>query len=273
MNLKDLNTLTGALPASETMPVLFLGHGSPMNAIEENEFTRQWRHLGESLPRPNAILCVSAHWETRGTLVTAMEQPRTIHDFYGFPRELFDVQYPAPGSATLAGETQRALHPAVVELDHRWGLDHGCWSVVRRIYPNADVPIVQLSLDRTLSPEQHVDLAAQLASLREKGILIIGSGNMVHNLGIIDWEHPDGAYDWADEAAGTLKTLVSDGALRTLADYPALGRAVRLSVPTPEHFLPMLYALALRRKGEGLSFFNDRTIYGSLSMASFIVSQ
>lgn len=260
------------------MPVLFVGHGSPMNAIEDSPFSRAWRELGRSLPRPEAILCVSAHWETWGSAVTAMPWPRTIHDFGGFPPALFAVEYPAPGSAELARAVQAALAPAPVELDRDWGLDHGAWSVLRNMYPEADVPVVQLSLDIAKTPRDHYDLARALAPLRREGILILGSGNMVHNLfrvalptgRVTDFNEPFGL-DWALEASATLKRLIDAGDHAALIDYPSLGEAVELAVPTPEHYLPMLYALALREPAEPLAYFNDVAVAGSLTMTSFVI--
>lgn len=256
---------------TDRMPLLFLGHGSPMNAIEDTIFSRGWKAAGRSLPRPTAILCVSAHWETTGTWVTAMEKPRTIHDFGGFPQALFDVQYPAPGSPSTATLTQSTITTAQVGLDHQWGLDHGTWSVVRHLYPNADIPVLQLSIDRTKSAAWHLQLARELAPLRRKGILIIGSGNMVHNLRIIDWQKPDAGYDWAVEANAKFKDLINAENFNALADYKSLGQAVSLSIPTPEHYLPLLYVLGLKEKGESVSFFNDQLVMGSISMTSLQV--
>ncbi|MFZ2339614.1 MAG: 4,5-DOPA dioxygenase extradiol [Bacteroidales bacterium] len=256
---------------SEMMPVLFVGHGSPMNAIEENEFAAGWRDMGRRLPRPSAILCVSAHWQSKGTMVTAMQKPETIHDFGGFPRELYEVQYPAPGSPELAKATKETVRERVIELDRSWGLDHGTWIVIRRMYPDADVPVVELSLDYQLSPQQHYDLARELAPLRRKGILIIGSGNMVHNLGLVSWEHlntPGYAYDWAMEAGEAMKNHIMSGDHSPLINYGSQGRAFRLAVPTPEHFLPLLYTLALKESHETVELFNDRPLAGSLTMTS-----
>jgi 4,5-DOPA dioxygenase extradiol len=271
MNLKHLHKLTDPLESTDKMPVLFLGHGSPMNAIQETAFSKGWRTIGQTLPKPKAIICVSAHWETKGTYVTAMEKPKTIHDFGGFPQELFDVQYPAPGSPALAEETKNTITSTTVGLDQQWGLDHGCWSVVKHLYPKADIPVIQLSLDYTRGPEYHYALAKELASLRRKGILIIGSGNIVHNLGIIDWQHQDTGYDWAIEANTTLKNLMVNGDHQQLANYKSLGKAVQMAVPTPEHFLPLLYTLGLKEEKEQLSFFNDQTIMGSISMTSVMI--
>lgn len=267
---EGLNTSSGD-QASPVMPVLFVGHGSPMNAIEENEFAAGWREMGTRLPRPSAILCVSAHWQSKGTKVTAMEKPETIHDFGGFPRELYEVQYPAPGSPELAHTTAATVRARVVEPDRAWGLDHGAWSVIRRMYPDADVPVVELSLDYQLSPQQHYDLARELAPLRKKGVLIIGSGNMVHNLGLVSWEHMNTsgyAYDWALEAGDAMKKSILGGDHVPLISYASQGRAFRLAIPTPEHFLPLLYALALQEPGEPAELFNDKPVAGSLTMTS-----
>jgi 4,5-DOPA dioxygenase extradiol len=263
---------------SKRMPVLFIGHGSPMNAIEDNEFSRGWHDAALSLPRPEAILCVSAHWETWGTLVTAMEQPRTIHDFGGFPRELFEAQYPAPGSLWLAEETVKAIKNVEVGLDQDWGLDHGTWSVLKSMYPEADIPVVQLSLDYTQPGPYHFNLAKELAPLREKGVLILGSGNMVHNLRLVVLPDNDFnrinepfALPWAQEASDLFKKLIFGGKFEALADYPALGAAAQLAIPTPEHYLPMLYALALKQEDERITFFNDKPVAGSLTMTSLVI--
>lgn len=256
---------------SEKMPVLFVGHGSPMNAIEENEFAAGWREMGSKLPRPAAILCVSAHWQSKGTKVTAMEKPETIHDFGGFPRELYEVQYPVPGSPELARTTATTVHDRVIELDKTWGLDHGAWSVIRRMYPAADIPVVELSLNYHLTPQQHYDLAREIAPLRRKGVLIIGSGNMVHNLGLVAWDHvntPGYAYDWAIEADAAIKKSILGGDHAPLINYQAQGRAFRLAIPTPEHFIPLLYSLALQEKDEPVELFNDKPVGGSLTMTS-----
>ena len=237
MRLQDLNKMTQPLSNTDKMPVLFLGHGSPMNAIEENEFVAGFRNVAKEIARPQAILVVSAHWETRGTFVTAMEKPATIHDFGGFPKELFQVQYPAPGSPELAKQTRDTVKKTEVHLDEKWGLDHGAWSVVKHLYPNADVPVVQLSLDYYQTPQYHYELAKELASLREKGVLIIGSGNMVHNLGMVSWPHLDKvfAYDWALEASDKMKKFILDDNHQELINYTSHGRAYSLAVPSPEH--------------------------------------
>ncbi len=263
----------------ERMPVLFVGHGNPMNAIEDNVFSQGWQEAAKNLPKPKAILCISAHWETWGTLVTAMEKPKTIHDFGGFPQELYEVQYPAPGSPWLAGETKATIKNVQVGLDEDWGLDHGCWSVLSRMFPRADIPVVQLSLDTSKTPQDHYNLAKELAPLRQKGVLIIGSGNIVHNLRRItlkgnDWSNFNQPYglDWAIEASDMIKKYLDEGNHRALIDYPWLGVAVQLAVPTPEHYLPMLYAIALKQEDESISYFNDQPVAGSLTMTSLKIA-
>lgn len=266
-----LQQLSQSPVTEEQMPVLFLGHGSPMNAIEENEFVKGFRDEAARISRPSAIICVSAHWETRGTLVTAMEKPQTIHDFGGFPRELYQVQYPAPGSPELAREVKEAVKQAEVGLDDSWGFDHGSWSVVKHLYPMADIPMIQMSLDYTKSPRAHYDLASELASLRRKGVLIIGSGNMVHNLRMVDWDKlatPGFGYDWAIEANDRMKKLILGGDHDALVNFRAQGKAFDLAIPTPDHYLPLLYVLALRQNNEEVSLFNDQALGGSLTMTS-----
>lgn len=274
MKLNALNKITEPFNNTAKMPVLFLGHGSPMNAIEENEFVQGFRNIGKEITKPNAILCISAHWETRGTFVTAMQQPRTIHDFGGFPKELFEVQYPAPGSPELAKETKSLIHKTEVGLDDKWGLDHGAWSVVKHLYPDADVPVIQLSLDYAQSPQYHYELAQELKSLREKGILIIGSGNMVHNLRMVEWKklNETYGYDWALEANDKMKKFILDGDHQSLINYSKQGKPFELSIPTPEHYLPLLYALALKDNKDEVSIFNDKPVAGSLTMTSVKIS-
>lgn len=253
------------------MPVLFVGHGSPMYAIEENEFVQTWRKLGEELPKPTAILAVSAHWETRGTQVTAMQNPRTIHDFGGFPKALYEVEYPAPGSPELANETKQTVKNTTILPDEKWGLDHGTWSVIRRIYPDANIPVVQLSLDYNKTPQQHYELGKELATLRRKGVMIVGSGNIVHNLRLVSRDKPDDeafGHDWAIEANELIKKLILKNNHQALINYNSLGKAVQLAAPTPEHFLPLLYTLALKQEDEEVSFFNDKAVMGSLTMTS-----
>lgn len=251
------------------MPVLFVGHGNPMNAIEENRFTAAWRDAAAHLPVPSAILCISAHWETEGTYVTAMPRPKTIHDFYGFPEELYRVQYPAPGSAELAEKVCGMVRSTAVELDsgRAWGLDHGAWVVLKRMYPDADVPVIQFSLDRSRPPSFHYGLARELLPLREQGVLIIGSGNIVHNLRRLQWDAV-APFPWATDFDRLSEEMILSGRHEELVDYPALGEAASLSIPTNEHFLPLLYALALQQPGEKVEFFAEGMVYGSISMRS-----
>ena len=272
--MQTVSSFTSSLltnPYQSIMPVIFAGHGSPMNAIELNEFSLSWRSIGENLPLPSAILCISAHWETRGTFVTAMERPRTIHDFYGFPRALFEQQYPSPGSIELANETVAAVKQIDVEKDLNWGLDHGCWSILQHMYPAANIPVVQLSLNQLQDPLWHYQLARELNVLRNKGVLIIGSGNMVHNLGVMNWKTPEKGYDWAEEANQRLKKLITNNDHLSLANYKDLGAEVRQSIPTPEHYLPLLYILGLKADDEKVQFFNDKTVFGSISMTSLLI--
>lgn len=271
MGLKEFNKMTEMFGNTQQMPVLFLGHGSPMNAIEDNEFSRKWEEIGKTLPKPEAVLCISAHWETRGTFVTAMLKPATIHDFGGFPQTLFDVQYPAPGSPVLAAGTKNIITKTEVGLDEKWGLDHGCWSVVRHLYPKADIPVIQMSLDYYQTPQYHYDIAKELATLRKKGVLIIGSGNMVHNLGMVAWaklNSEEYGYDWAIEANEKMKKNILSDDHNQLINYKSQGKAYNMAIPTPEHYLPLLYALALKEKNEKLILFNDKIVAGSLSMTS-----
>ena len=271
MNKDKLKNLLSSGGSTDLMPVLFVGHGSPMNAIEENEFVFKWRELGDSIPWPKAILCISAHWETRGTFITAMPRPSTIHDFGGFPKELYNVQYPAPGSPELAFEVKREVLSTSVGLDEKWGLDHGAWSVIKNIYPGANVPVVELSMDYNLTPQNHYELAKELVLFRRNGVLIIGSGNIVHNLRMISWEHanePEYGFDWALLANDKFKKLILDNNYKDLINYQKLGREVQMAVPTPDHFIPLLYTLALKEEKESIEFFNDKPVMGSLSMTS-----
>ena len=260
---------------SETMPVLFLGHGSPMNAIEENEFVKNFRKLTTNLPRPTAILCISAHWYTRGTYVTAMPQPKTIHDFYGFPKALYDVQYPAPGDPQLAQEVHELLLPVFAEETNEWGLDHGTWSLLKHMYPHADIPVTQMSIDGTKPASYHYELAKKLTVLRNKGVLILGSGNIVHNLRKVDFQNmnrDDYGFDWAIEARSIFNQYITDKNHQPLLDYKTLNSAVQLAVPTPDHYLPLLYALSLQNKNEDTYLFNDKMVGGSLSMTSVVIA-
>lgn len=272
MKLNALNKMVEPFGETQLMPVLFVGHGNPMNAIEENEFTKGWQDAANSIPVPNAILCVSAHWETKGTYVTAMDKPQTIHDFGGFPKALFDVEYAAPGDADLAKDVKNNVKKAEIGLNNDWGLDHGCWVPAVRMFPKANIPIIQLSLDYGKDANWHYELAKELAFLRKKGVLIIGSGNMVHNLGMIDWSGTK-QFDWAVDANETFKKLINKQDFKSLIDYSSLGKSVGLAIPTPEHYLPLLYTLALKGENENISFFNDKTIMGSISMTSVKIGQ
>ena len=254
----------------EKTPLLFIGHGSPMNGIEHNQFSQQWEAIGREVPNPTAVICISAHWLTRGTFVTAMEKPKTIHDFGGFPKALFDVQYPALGSPAIAEETKKLITKAEVHLDHDWGLDHGTWTIIRHIYPKANIPVLQLSIDYYQSPQFHYELAQELAVLRRKGVLIIGSGNMVHNLRMVDFQRINGSYgyDWAIEINHTFKKYIAEGNHKPLINYESLGQAAKLAIPTPDHYYPLLYILGMQEKNEEATFFNDVAVGGSLTMTS-----
>lgn len=271
MKVDALNKLTEHFSPTEKMPVLFLGHGSPMNAIEENTFVQGFRQVGKEISKPKAILCISAHWETKGTLVTAMQNPRTIHDFGRFPQELFEVQYPAPGSPELAREIKQIVKKTELELDDKWGLDHGSWSVIKHLYPEANIPVIQMSIDYRKPAIYHFELARELQILRKKGVLIIGSGNMVHNLRMVAWDKLKGepfAYDWALEANEKMKSFILNENFKSLIEYNKQGRAFELAIPTPEHYLPLIYTLALKDDRDNLSLFNDQPVGGSLSMTS-----
>ena len=261
--IQHLNSLEDT---GNRMPALFVGHGSPLNAIEDNEYAQAWREMGKALPPPKAILCVSAHWETDGTRVTAMPTPKTIHDFYGFPQPLFDVRYPAPGAPAVAESLSRLDTSPSIGLDHEWGLDHGAWSVLCRMFPDADVPVAQLSLNRGMSPQDHYALAKQLAPLRRKGVLVIGSGNIVHNLRRVVWS--DEAYDWAVEFDERVAHAIKDERHDDLIHVPRLGDMASLAVPTHEHFLPLLYVLALQDHDDAVSFFAEGVTLGAISMRS-----
>jgi 4,5-DOPA dioxygenase extradiol len=270
--LSSFNRFTSGLKEQgRLMPVLFIGHGSPMNGIEDNEFSARWKAMAKEMPTPVAVLVVSAHWLSRGTRITAMDFPSTIHDFGGFPKELFEVQYKAPGSPALARETAALIHSTQVELDHDWGLDHGAWTIIRHMYPEANVPVLQLSIDYTKGPQYHYDLAKELYELRKKGVLIVGSGNMVHNLRMIAWDkmdEPGYGYDWAIQLNDKFKSLIASGDHQPLINYESLGSEAKLAIPTPEHYLPLMYTLGLKGKEDEVSFFNDKAVGGSLTMTS-----
>ncbi len=253
------------------LPALFIGHGSPMNGIEDNEFSNTWKKLGEEIFKPKAVLVISAHWLTNGTFVTAMEKPKTIHDFGGFPKELFEVEYPALGSPELAQEISKNIVSTSVGLDHDWGLDHGAWTVIRHMYPNADIPVLQMSIDYSKPASYHYELAKQLVSLRKKGVLIVSSGNMVHNLRMIAWDklnEPEFGYDWAKEINQIFKEKISSNSHNDLIAYEKLGSAAKLAIPTPDHYFPLIYTLALQGKNDEINFFNDKAVGGSLTMTS-----
>jgi len=256
------------------MPILFIGHGSPMNAIEDNEFTKNFKNISKDIEKPKAIICISAHWFTDGTKVTAMSNPKTIHDFYGFPKELYDIEYPTKGDVALAKEVEELLSPIKVELDLEWGLDHGSWSVLRHMYPNADIPTIQIGIDYNKSPKYHFDLAKKLESLRSKGVLIIGSGNIVHNLGMVDFDNietHDYGYDWAKKVRKQINEYILNNNFDPILDYLKQGSDFHLAIPTPEHFLPLIYILGLKKENEKVEFFNDVLVGGSLSMTSMII--
>ena len=246
------------------MPAIFFGHGNPMNALQRNQWTEGWAGIGSSLPRPRGIVCISAHWYLPATLVTAMDAPRTIHDFGGFPRELYQVKYPAPGDAELARRVQELLP---VDLDYSWGLDHGTWSVLAHVYPEAHVPVVQLSIDETQPARFHFDLGRRLAALRDEEILIVGSGNLVHNLHTYAWGmHMPEPYDWAVRFETQARELMVSGDFEPLIDYESLGRDANLAIPTPDHYLPLLYVLGARREDDAITFPVQGVDGGSVSM-------
>lgn len=270
-SLKFLEKLSYAFKSTRRMPVFFLGHGSPMNGIEDNQFVQGFKQQGELLEKPNAIVVISAHWETKGTKVTAMEYPKTIHDFGGFPKALYEVQYPVAGHPELAKEISTLVQPEdTVHFDYQWGLDHGSWTVVKHMFPKADVPVIQLSLDYTLTGQQHFDLAQQLNRLRDKGVLIVGSGNMVHNLRRIEWSkiNDNYGYDWAMEANTKMKEWILSSNHKQIIDYKNQTQAFNLAIPTPEHYLPLIYVMAMTDNKDEKVLFNDQYLGGSLSMTS-----
>ena len=273
--LSDFKKFTTNLKKQEQlMPVLFIGHGSPMNGIEHNQFSENWANLAKEIPVPSAILVVSAHWLSRGTKITAMDFPQTIHDFGGFPKELFDVQYPAPGNPQLAQETASIIKSTNVELNHDWGLDHGAWSVIRNMYPDAKIPVLQLSIDYTKGPVFHYELAKELSSLRSKGVLIMGSGNMVHNLRMVSFDKIDTefGFDWAIEMNEVFKKNIIGRNHQALINYENLGNGAKLAIPTPDHYYPLLYSLGLQGKNEEAYIFNDKLMAGSLTMTSLLIN-
>jgi 4,5-DOPA dioxygenase extradiol len=271
-SINGFKNFTDTLPVQDyLMPVLFIGHGSPMNGIEDNFFSREWSVIANEIRVPTAVLVVSAHWFTKGTHITEMDFPPTIHDFGGFPKALYEVQYPAPGNPALARETAAMIHSTAVGLAHDWGLDHGTWSIVRHMYPLANIPVLQLSIDYTKPTQFHYDLAKEIYALRKKGVLIIGSGNMVHNLRMVAWDklnEPEYGFDWAVQMNETFKSLIAKGSHDQLIHYQNLGKEAILAIPTPEHYLPLIYALGLINDKDDVSFFNDKAVGGSLTMTS-----
>lgn len=269
MSLNSLDAMLSSGPKSQRMPALFLGHGSPMNAIEDNRITRAWQKIGNDLPLPTAIVSISAHWMTRGnTQVTAMAMPKTIHDFGGFPKALFDVQYPAKGAPELAEQLQKELEYTNLGHDHSWGLDHGTWSVLKHVYPEANIPVIQLSLDMTQTGNWHFEFGKALARWREKGVLFVGSGNIVHNLGRLNWDQPEGGFDWAEEFDNFSAAKISSGDVQPLVNFEKLGTAAKLSIPTTDHYLPLLYILGLQQKSETATFPVSGLQMGGISMRS-----
>jgi 4,5-DOPA dioxygenase extradiol len=270
-NLTDLTNVAKSFSNSAKMPVLFVGHGNPMNAIEENIFVDGFRKIASQIDKPNAILCISAHWLTRGTFVTAMDFPKTIHDFGGFPKELSEAVYPALGNPALALETSKLITSTSVALDHDWGLDHGTWSIVKQMYPEADIPVLQLSIDYNKPGNYHYELAKEISALRKKGVLIIGSGNMVHNLGKIAWNQMNTqnyGFDWAIEMNDIFKKKIESNDHQALIQYEKLSSSALLAIPTPDHYYPLLYTLGLQEKEDSIQFFNDKLVAGSLTMTS-----
>ncbi|MGC3979091.1 MAG: 4,5-DOPA dioxygenase extradiol [Paludibacteraceae bacterium] len=255
-----------------TMPALFVGHGNPMNALETNQFTETWRKLGESIPTPKSIVSVSAHWETKDTYVTGMEYPKTIHDFGGFPKQLFEVEYPAKGNPELASKITEIVSSKRINIDiNNWGLDHGTWSVLVHMFPKADIPVIQLSLDRFALPEEHFNLGKELATLRNKGVLFVCSGNIIHNLRMVDWRNYDNQYDWAIKASNQIKTYIQNKEYDALFNAHTLNNDIALSVNSAEHYMPLFYLLGLEKVSDTFSFFNDEIIMGSLSMTGILL--
>lgn len=252
------------------MAALFVGHGSPMNCIEDNEFVRNWKYIAESLPVPEAILSISAHWYTSATYVMENEHPKTIHDFFGFPEELYQITYPAPGAPELARKTKVILGNSA-SLDHTWGIDHGTWCVLRTMYPDADIPVYQLSINRQAPPEEHFDLGRKLRALRAQGVMVLGSGNVVHNLGKLRFAKPDG-YDWAYEFDETVATCIKNGQHNRVVNFRKFGVAADLAVPLPDHYFPLLYVLGASDEEDSLQIYNQKCVYGSLSMTSYVFS-
>lgn len=253
------------------MPAIFWGHGSPGNVMEDNQYTRRWSEMGREIGKPRAIICISAHWYTRGIRVTAMDNPKTIHDFNGFPQAMYEMRYPAPGDAKLAREVQAKLAPLDVTLDDSWGLDHGTWAILKIAYPDADVPVIQISMDATQPPKFHYEVGKKLAAFRDEGVLIVGSGNIVHNLGIMDWRLPPGGYDWAQRYADYIRNAIEADKPENVIGYLSPGEDAQLSVPSPDHFLPLLYVLGARLPGDTPRFETSTIEFGSLDMTTVVL--
>lgn len=275
MTINDLHKSVSSQQGTPIMPILFIGHGSPMNAIENNEFSKMWTELGSNLPIPRAIVCISAHWETRGTFVTTENQPKTIHDFSGFPRELYLQKYQSPGAPLLAQDVIDNIKTTHIEGENKWGLDHGTWTILKYTYPQASIPVIQISIDHYKNPQWHYDLGKELAFLRSKGVLVIGSGNMIHNLRMMriagDDFNAEYGYDWAFDINNIIKNNLMEGNVKSLINYHSLHKDASLAIPTPEHYIPMLYILGMKSKNERIRIFNDKVIAASLNMTSFIV--
>lgn len=272
MQLKDLERITESLGSTDKMPVLFIGHGNPMNAITDTPYSRSWKALGEKLPTPKAILCISAHWLTNGTAVNVSAQPKTIHDFGGFPDALFKVQYPAPGAPELARSLTKEIKSTTLLEDEEWGLDHGAWSVLKHLYPLANVPVFQMSIDYGKSPEYHYNLGKELSALRNRGVLILSSGNIVHNLGRVSWDDPNKKFDWAVEFDALVKDQVLKNDPLPLIQYQKNAHLAQLAHPTNDHYLPLMYTLGLRHQKDEVKFFTETIDMGSISMRSILFS-
>jgi 4,5-DOPA dioxygenase extradiol len=271
--LSALEALGRNLSPTDRMPAMFIGHGNPMNAIDDNSYHKSWQDIGKKLPRPKAILSISAHWTTTGTRVTVASHPETIHDFGGFPKKLFDQQYPAPGSPEMAQLTKEIVTYSHIQGDDKWGLDHGTWSVLLPMYPAADIPVYQLSLDYDKPPQYHYEIGKQLSKLREKGVLVLGSGNLVHNLRMVDWNGGNKVYDWAREFDSKFTDWIEKGDHKSILDYQKiLGNTATMAHPSYEHLLPLFYVLGLQHKSEKVTFFNSQFDMASISMRSLLIN-
>ncbi len=273
MDLKTFaNTLSENADDDLKMPALFIGHGAPTYVLGENKYNKAWKEIGKKIPTPKAVVCISAHWLTRGkTMVTAMPKPRTIHDFGGFPQAMYDMQYPAPGDETLAKEISNTIQNPHIELDHQWGFDHGTWTVLYHMFPNADIPVLQMSIDYNRDAQYHFDLAQQLQFLRKQGVLIVGSGNIVHNLSKLIFDEQE-KFDWAIEFDETSKNLMEKGDFKSLINYQSLGNEALLSIPTPDHYFPLMYTLGLKTEKDQISFPVEGVSFGSTSMRAVLIS-